>query len=1481
MAIPTNGIQLVRISGALFNQQLSASDYSDILSANKTVADLSAWANSMVSQEFKNKTTTDVAAALLTNVGLTSVAGLQNWVVGQLNAGGGMAKAGETILAMLNDFSNMSMTDATYGAAVTTFNAKVANAQTLSQTAGTPTGTYAAISSTAAPLIVALTTGADVRTGGSGNDTFNALWTSTNGMTFATNDIIDGGAGTDTLFVQVGATGVHGPATLSNVETITTNFSAAGTVNLLGATGVTTIESNGSSADAAFTNIGSATTALRVANEANSANFGFTAAAVAGSADTANVTLSAVTGGTLTLTSGFETLSLTSSGSANTLTGLSLGTASASTVRVAGDQALNLGTVTTAVTLPTTVTNFDASGNTASGAGVVATFGASTAATSITGGSGNDTFVVTNITGTINAAGGAGNDTFIESSTLRTTDTISGGDGTADVLITSAESAQAYAAPTTRTITGIERLQLQTPGTTGVTLTTANVDTGINTVTLGAGTATVASGIGAAAAAFAATSGAYGITGPAGTLAVNLGGTLGGALTLTDTGTAITDSATLTVSQSTATNNVLAGQNISSVGYETLTISSGSTVTAAQTLGTVGVTVDTGGASVVNFTGVNNLTVGAITAVTVSASGMTGAGTFTQSAAAGSTTTSITGTANNDVIRGGSAASTLTGNAGNDSIVAGAGNDSLSGGDGADTMEGGAGRDTLTGGSGADYFQFGTANTSTVVQSSSAAPDTITDFLSGTDKIQITGQTVSAFLGNYTSLSAALAAAGGRTGQAVFISGENNLYVIANAGAASPAVLAATDTVISLTGVTSLTAADLLLGAQGTGSSITVTAAAANLTNTTFTNATSVTTTADDAISSTVALAAGATTIDGGFGNDTLSITGAGGALNLATVANVEVLNLTAATSAVTVTNASTAFTTYNLSAFGDTVTTSNTASSVTGGALNDAITGGTGNDTLVGGDGNDTLTGSGGTDSLSGGNGDDTFVLSAVASTDVTSVTGGAGTVDTLSLTTNAASNITGLTIATTEVLNINRSDVGTTYTANASQLQGFTDITRTTIAATNVTLAVIANTTATRGTGLLTADNDVTIYTITGATGAGLTVTPGTAAGIAQSITGGAGNDVIDYSTTTAAVDQTLIGGAGTDTIRISAATFTNTDTVQGGDGAGDTLEITGNGGLTITLPTGDTGFESIVISGATSGATSITVDAVTLADSTTMTVTTSQTTGALTFNASAETTTSSPYSITGGGGDDVLTGGSGNDTINGGAGSDTIVGGIGNDTITSGTGNNVISGGVGNDTITLDVGGDTIRVANASAFGATGTSQPTTVFVDTVNGWGQASDFLVLGSANLATTATAAITFSNGNGADIAAGAFGAGTVSTAALNATVDAVTATSNVIRFTSTTSTSFASAIGTGSITIANFANDLNLAGNAGAAEALAVLWYDATNSRAVLSAVVPANGATSITNATTTVYDLVYLVGVTTTDYGNIVTANIGFQNV
>ncbi len=108
-----------------------------------------------------------------------------------------------------------------------------------------------------------------------------------------------------------------------------------------------------------------------------------------------------------------------------------------------------------------------------------------------------------------------------------------------------------------------------------------------------------------------------------------------------------------------------------------------------------------------------------------------------------------------------------------------------------------------------------------------------------------------------------------------------------------------TDFVIKLEGVTSLTAADLNIGAQGTGASITITAASPQV-SLTLNNARYRQTTAlDDTISSQgVYLTGGVRTIDGGLGADTLVLTDGGGTIDLSQVSSVETLNLTAATSA-------------------------------------------------------------------------------------------------------------------------------------------------------------------------------------------------------------------------------------------------------------------------------------------------------------------------------------------------------------------------------------------------------------------------------------------------------------------------------------------------------------------------------------------------------------------------------------------------------
>jgi Ca2+-binding RTX toxin-like protein len=86
----------------------------------------------------------------------------------------------------------------------------------------------------------------------------------------------------------------------------------------------------------------------------------------------------------------------------------------------------------------------------------------------------------------------------------------------------------------------------------------------------------------------------------------------------------------------------------------------------------------------------------------------------------------VTSGAGWDVLNKGKAA-TLTGSQYDDVLTGGTGNDVLLGGAGNDVLAGGKGADTLTGGAGADTFRFG----------GDTKADHITDFLSGTDRIEL------------------------------------------------------------------------------------------------------------------------------------------------------------------------------------------------------------------------------------------------------------------------------------------------------------------------------------------------------------------------------------------------------------------------------------------------------------------------------------------------------------------------------------------------------------------------------------------------------------------------------------------------------------------------------------------------------------------------------------------------------------------------
>lgn len=110
----------------------------------------------------------------------------------------------------------------------------------------------------------------------------------------------------------------------------------------------------------------------------------------------------------------------------------------------------------------------------------------------------------------------------------------------------------------------------------------------------------------------------------------------------------------------------------------------------------------------------------------------------------------INGGGGDDTIYGGSGGDSVDGNNEDDALYGGSGNDTVKGSNGDDIIIGGYGADTLTGGNGNDTFKY---------LSTLDTGDTITDFVSGTDKI------------DFSALSA---------GTLGFVAGDSGAGVVAN-----------------------------------------------------------------------------------------------------------------------------------------------------------------------------------------------------------------------------------------------------------------------------------------------------------------------------------------------------------------------------------------------------------------------------------------------------------------------------------------------------------------------------------------------------------------------------------------------------------------------------------------------------------------------------------------------------------------------------
>lgn len=153
----------------------------------------------------------------------------------------------------------------------------------------------------------------------------------------------------------------------------------------------------------------------------------------------------------------------------------------------------------------------------------------------------------------------------------------------------------------------------------------------------------------------------------------------------------------------------------------------------------------------------------------------------------------IIGGSGNDRLTGGLGADSLTGGTGNDTLNSDDGNDSLDGGAGSDELIGGNGTDVLTGGAGSDKFTYISTTLATLrTESGSAAAtgtetatgapiittiDTITDFVSGIDKIYLSATAMTTLLGNsYTIDTSAGLQTTGHSDFEIFASSPINGY---------------------------------------------------------------------------------------------------------------------------------------------------------------------------------------------------------------------------------------------------------------------------------------------------------------------------------------------------------------------------------------------------------------------------------------------------------------------------------------------------------------------------------------------------------------------------------------------------------------------------------------------------------------------------------------------------------------------------------
>lgn len=470
-------------------------------------------------------------------------------------------------------------------------------------------------------------------------DVFNADLINENGVpnvtTLNSTDIIDGGAGNDTL------TATYDDASapsVSNIETITLSDRAGVALNFVNISGVTTINSTANTAAFNYDNIAAIPTIINVTNNAASGNIDFANSVVTGTADALALGVSGNTAGTFTIDVGIESLSIASTGAvANTIADLAT-TTGATSLTVTGTAGL---TITAAI--DAALVTIDGSANT----GAQSYLSTAAAVASVTTGSGDDTVDMSGV--------------FIDLTTAATADTVVMGAGTDRLILAATEASAVGAASQFANVTGVEQIVLDTDG--DASTINMNFLTGVTQIEfdslIGAHTLVATSGseIQFDLADNAADNRAYNIT-----------------------GVGTSDSLTFDI------NGVDVGSGVqTTTGIETLNIAvSGTSVMD----GALTMTATAAQESVVITGTGTSFTTGAITADIVDVSGYTG--TFITGTLAAAT--QFSGSSGADTVTGFTTADILLGNAGADTIRNTASGGAASAGD---ILTGGTGNDTF------------------------------------------------------------------------------------------------------------------------------------------------------------------------------------------------------------------------------------------------------------------------------------------------------------------------------------------------------------------------------------------------------------------------------------------------------------------------------------------------------------------------------------------------------------------------------------------------------------------------------------------------------------------------------------------------------------------------------------------------------------------------------------------------------------------